>query len=236
MYICFFFKNKTNKNPTNNQKQNPLYSNFLSNSFKSISNFETIATNLPHYISQKNLQQLMSYVEVIWKASCSFEGHTVKRKTGRKESWGKKLVSSIKIDFVMSGVTSNIFIFFWFLLAHKKDGAHMNRGISSENIAIRFQKISKRWIWTLKLSAQQRQWWKGGFPGEPPEDCDGLCFSGRGQETGSTKVLNPNSSNKTLVKHFISNTLQNVGGISDWDAMSVVLKCFLTTLILAYTI
>lgn len=58
---------------------------------------------------------------------------------------------------------------------------------------------------------------KGGFPGEPPEDCDGLCISGRGQETGSAKVLNLNHSNKTLVKHFIFNTLQNIEGIPDWD-------------------
>lgn len=56
---------------------------------------------------------------------------------------------------------------------------------------------------------------KGGFPGESPEDCDGLCISGRRQETGSTKVLNLNSSNKTLVKHFITSTLQNIEGISD---------------------
>lgn len=31
----------------------------------------------------------------------------------------------------MSGVTSNIFIFFWSLLARKKAAAHMKRGIIS---------------------------------------------------------------------------------------------------------
>lgn len=55
---------------------------------------------------------------------------------------------------------------------------------------------------------------KGGFPGESSEDCDGLCVSGRGQETGNTKVLNINSSNKTLAKHFTSNTLQNIEDVS----------------------
>lgn len=110
MRISFFLKKKTNKK-TNKPKAELFILKFPIQKFANISSFETIATNLHHYVSQKNLQQHMSYVDVIWKTSCSFEGHMVKRKTGEEESWGKKLVSSIKIDFVMSGVTSNIFIF-----------------------------------------------------------------------------------------------------------------------------